>query len=220
MANKSTNTAAKQTQTKAAAAETTAAKTCIEDEMKVLVAQAVQNAMAQYSAVPAASKTDEYVSIVFIGSVASGTKITLPGLCTFNRAGVAISVPKQQFAASLGVPVVESLLHERKLIVLSGLTADERRRFDLDYPLDEVLSCEAFSKLLTYDTDTICALFEQMCPEHKELIAKMYYSAYFEHNGGGITLEKAKALNDISKKAKPAGMFTEILDDIGRKLAQ
>ena len=115
---------------------------------------------------------------------------------------------------------MDHLLSVRRLIVLDGLTKEERERYGLDYDENETLSKNAFFKILDFKKDEICEIFNRMCIEHKKLIAKLFYSAYFEAQDNRINADTVKALNALSKEDDPNGMFTLILEDMGRKFAE
>ena len=190
------------------------------------VAKLIQDAIAAYAAnLPKAEekhdeRADRYVTLMYLGAIARGTTVSLGKLGVFNKAGVPRNVPKDLFFENLGRPVVEHLLSVRRLIVLDGLTADERERYGLDYSPDEILTKNAFFGLLDYSKADVCNIFEKMCIEHKNLIAKLFYTAYFENHDQRVRADTVKELNAISKNDDPRGMFTLILEDMGRKFAE
>lgn len=191
-----------------------------EEEVNEIVAKAIQKALAANQQVIQVKK-DDYVTIVYLGAIATGTTVSLGGkLGSFNRAGIPRNVPKEDFLQSLGYPVVDELRKKKSLIVLDGLTEEERERFGFNYKEGELLTNEAFFKLLDYPIEQICDIFDKACIEHKRLIVKMFYSAHFEKHDNRINYEVIKALNDCSKKFDSKGMFTPILESITKQMGK
>ena len=58
-----------------------------------------------------------------------------------------------------------------------------------------------------------------MCIQHKRVVATTFITAY-QNGDKRITQEKVKELNDISKAFDEDGMFTPILEDMGKKLSK
>jgi succinate dehydrogenase flavin-adding protein (antitoxin of CptAB toxin-antitoxin module) len=112
------------------------------------------------------------------------------------------------------------MLENRSLIVVNGLTQEERERYGLDYQEGETLTQEAFYKLLNYSDSDICSIFRKLCEEHRRVVAKLFLSAYFEKRDNRITAEKVKSLNEISKENDKDGMFKPILEDMGDRFAE
>lgn len=162
---------------------------------------------------------DEYVTVLYIGAISSGTSVNLGRLGRINRAGMTLDIPKKDFIQGLGTPVVDALLMRRSLIVVNGLTDEERERFNLSYKEGELLTQKIFYGLLNYEQDEICRIFAKLCPEHQVVVAKMFNTAYFENHDNRIHVETVKELNKLSKKHFKDGLFTLILADVGNKFA-
>ena len=194
------------------------------DEVHDIVAKAVAEALARQQAshpqtVLQVAK-DEYVTIMYIGANASGTVVALPKWGSITYAGGIIDVPKKEFMQGIGIPVNNALLRNRKIIVLGGLTKEEKVRFGVDYKEEELLSSEMFFSLLNYSKDEICKIFDRLCEEHKRTVAKLYITAYFEQHDNRVNPETVKALNKLSKSVDKDGLFTPILEDYGKKFAE
>ena len=216
-----TSTATKVEETKAPVVEEKSEKSYTEDDVKRLIAEAIANFKTSLPKEETKPKEEsKTVTLIYLGAIAARTTVSLGKLGNINKAGVPRSFPKDLFFENLGRPVVDHLLSTRRLIVLDGLTPEERERYDLQYNENEVLSKNAFFKLLDYGQTEICDIFSRMCIEHKRLIAKIFYSAYFESHDKRINAETVKALNALSKEVDPNGMFTLILEDMGRKFAE
>ena len=48
----------------------------------------------------------------------------------------------------------------------------------------------------------------------------MYISAYFERRDNRINMETVKILNKLSRVVDKAGLFTPILEDMGKQLVE
>lgn len=202
--------------------ENKTAKIFTEDELnaavQAAVAEAMKNIQPQQTVVQVSQ--EEYVTLLYLGQFARGTSVVMPIWGTITYAGGTLDVPKKDFLRGLGNPVNAALLRKHKILVIGGLTDAERRRFNLAYKEGEVLTQNAFYGLLTYSTEKICAIFEKLCPDHKQLVAKLYLAAYFEKHDKRVAADTVKALNELSKKDNEKGLFTQILVDMGKKFAQ
>lgn len=198
-----------------------------QDELNEIVAEASRKAAQEAVEAYKASQPqtvlqvakDEYVTIMYIGANASGTVVAMPKWGSITYAGGMIDVPKKEFMQGIGIPVNNALLRNRKIIVVDGLTKEEKVRFGVDYKEEELLSADMFFSLLNYSKDEICKIFDRLCEEHKRTVAKVYLTAYFEQHDNRVNPETAKALNELSKKVDKDGLFTPILEDYGKKFA-
>ena len=163
---------------------------------------------------------DKYVTLMFIGCIASGTSVALNDLGKITRPATAIDVSKKDFVKSLGVPVVENLLRDRQLLVLDGLTDDERTRFGLMYKPGEVLTADQFYSVVKMSADEICGLFPKLCKTHRQVIIDLLLTAYFEQKDTtDITLAKVKKINKISKSCGyPNGALAPILKEMANDM--
>ena len=196
-----------------------------EEELKAIVAEASRKAAIEAVEAYKASQPqtvvqvakDEYVTVLFVGAIAGGTTVSMPKWGQITYAGGMLDIPKKEFLQGIGVQVNAALLRERQIIVVSGLTDEERRRFGVDYKEGEYLTDKALYELIGYDKEKVCDIFKNLCDAHKRIVAKIYLSAYFEKNDKRVNRETVKALNDLSKKVDEAGLFTPIIEDMGRK---
>ena len=193
------------------------------DEVNAIVAKAVAEALAKQSASQPQTvlqvAKEEYVTIMYIGANASGTVVAMPKWGSITYAGGMIDVPKKEFMQGIGIPVNNALLRNRKIIVVNGLTKEEKVRFGVDYKEQELLSADMFFALLNYGKDETCKIFDRLCEEHKRTVAKLYLTAYFEQHDNRVNPETVKALNKLSKSVDKDGLFTPILEDYGKKFA-
>lgn len=206
--------------TKTRAKKTEETQMFTKEEVQRLINEAVQNALKQNSTPTIVNVAqNEYVGLLFLGTIAPGTSVGLGKLGKINRPGTILDVPKKEFIQSLGVPVIDYLLQKRSLIVVSGLTDDERERFGLAYKEDELLTQKMFFNLFSYSDDEICKIFKNVCPQHKRIIATMYISEYFDNHNNKINMTTVKKLNQMSKEVYKDGLFTPILKSMGQKIA-
>jgi hypothetical protein len=194
-----------------------------EQQVQDIVAEAVKNAIASYAKdirqeQPIYAK-EEYVTLLYIGAIADGTVVSLGKLGQINKAGSTRDILKKEFLNGITYGI-EKMLENRSLIVVNGLTQEERERYGLDYQEGETLTQEAFYKLLNYSDSDICSIFRKLCEEHRRVVAKLFLSAYFEKRDNRITAEKVKSLNEISKENDKDGMFKPILEDMGDRFAE
>lgn len=169
-------------------------------------------------------KSDETVTLLFLGAIADGTVVDLGKLGQINRAGGTIDVPKTEFFQNLNY-TVERLLQKRKLIVVNGLTDNERERFGVAYKEGELLTQKTYYKILDLDIATLKAMYAKLCDEHKRIVATMFITAY-EKGDLRVNTDKVKALNKLSRKVtnpftgepEKDGLFTPILEDMGKQM--
>lgn len=193
------------------------------EEVQAMIAEAVAKATANVQPMRVyANPKDELVSILYMDECASDNVLQLPGYGTITPGGF-IEIPKGEFTSTFMSLLARKLIESRKLIVMNGLTDDERVRWKVNYKEGEVLDMAAFDKMLDYDTEDIVRIFKALCPEHKSFVASRFMSAYFPENGGPhdnrISFEKAKALNEASRETDPKGMFQPIVDAAVKELA-
>ena len=199
-------------------------KTYSAEEVSAIVNKAVQEAMANFKAqnstpVQTVLKV-EMVTLLYLGTFAAGTTVALGKLGSITKAGNTLSVSKDLFLQSMGIPVVDALLRKRELLVIDGLTDEERERFNLAYKKGEILTQKAFYAIMDFPKDEIINIYKQLCKEHKILVAQLYKDAYFERNDSRVNIDTVKELNKVSKTVEPKGLFTIILEDYGRKFAE
>lgn len=195
-------------------------KTYTEKQVNDLIKKAVKQALEENQAqtIVQVSK-EEYVTVLLITAVADDTSVSIGEIGKINRAGNTLDIEKKTFLQCMGNPVVDTLLRKRKLIVVNGLTDEERERFGLLYEEGELLTQKAYFKLLDFTREEIVSIFEKLCEEHKRVVAKMYMTAYFDRNDNRVNLETVRDLNRLSKSVEKDGLFKTIIDDIGAKLS-
>lgn len=198
------------------------------DEVNTMIEEAsrkaVEEALAKHNSAQPQTVVqvakDEYVTILFIGAIAQGTVVALPKWGQITYAGGMLDIPKKDFLQGIGIQVNNALLKNRKILVVSGLTDEERKRFGLEYKEGEYLTSEALYSILGYDKEQVCEIFTKLCEEHKRTVAKIFLTAYFDNGDNRINRETVKELNKISKEIEKDGLFTPILEDMGKRDAE
>lgn len=160
----------------------------------------------------------EPVVILYIDSVIANNEIKIGRGRSIYGSGKRFSVTKDQFEGEFMTSTIMDLIAAKKLIVLSGLTDEERKLYNCYYGENEVLRGEQmFDFFFEMDTDEAAEKFAMLCPEHQQLVATRFISAYFEAHDNRVTRSKVEALNKISKEYDPEGLFTPIVKDINEK---
>ena len=209
------NTAEKKVTENAKKAEDTYTK----KEVDAIVAKAVQEAVSQIKPTITQNviQADEPVSLLFLGCIAKGTSIRLGKLGAITREGVVYEFPKKEFTQNFN-STIEDLIRERKLIIVDGLTDAEREQYDALYKEDEILTYPAYRNLLDYDVQKLTDIFEKLCPQHREIVSKMFYTAFAENGDNRVTLEKCRALNEICKSDNENNLFSNLIKFMGSNL--
>lgn len=184
-------------------------------DVQAMVAKAVAEAMAKAGAVVPAAPQD-MVTLIYLAEVSPESELNLPNYGTL-RMGSYLEVPKKEFGNKFMSSLARKLLEKRHLIVMSGLSEDERRRWNCDYRPGEVLDERTFDKLLDYPLDKLCEIFEKLCPEHQRFVATRLITAK-ERNDNRVSIEKAKRLNELSKANDPEGMLKPVLEAYGKEI--
>lgn len=176
--------------------------------------EALRRELAQLKA-QLGKAADGVVELTFLASVSPNNVCSLGDYGSLNGVGGYIEIPRKEFGGRFMTPVVRSLLQDRSLIVCSGLSEEERKRYGVDYREGELLDMSAFDRLLDMPPAELNKLFTKLCPEHKEFAATRFITAY-EKGDNRVSREKIEALNDISKEINPKGMFRPILDGMNK----
>ena len=179
------------------------------EEMKELLKQA----QAQPQVVQVQTQEVERVHFLFQAEVADDNIYSIGENGRYGRiTGKTGSfyVPKNEISSVMD-STFRSMLDNRWIIAVSGLSDDEREAFGVDYKEGEILDKRAFAKLVDLG-DEILEIYPKLCAGHKEMVAKRYYEAYLKGNPN-VTRERVLALNKLSKQAGSAkGDFIGIIE--------
>ena len=181
-----------------------------------MIAEAIAKQPQQnFVAVPV---QEEMVTLTYMGVVPEGTTVSLGKLGDMQGRGGTRDIPKKEFFQNLTDPILRRL-KDRRLVVLDGLTDEERERYGVKYTDGELLGANIYQKLFALSDDEICEVFDRACYRHKEIITTMFIDAY-QNNDPRVTQSLVERLNVLSKKADPDGMFKGILKDMAANLSE
>ena len=164
-----------------------------QEEVNLIVEQAVAKAVAEAVAkalAEAASKqqtnvvqisTDKpLVKMLFLDDCSDDNVL---GFGVNNKYGTItgpvgyINVPKDEWLGEFRDNQQQMLLRTRKLIVLDGLTDEERAMHGLDYKPGEVLDEQMFRNLLDHMSE-LPEIFKKLCPTVRAVVAARLQTAY------------------------------------------
>lgn len=159
---------------------------------------------------------DDVVHLLYIDSVSDDNELNLGEFGYIRGSSGSLDVSRKDFGSRFMSPLVRWLLNTRRLIVLDGLTADERKRYGVDYKDGEVLDMQAFDRLLDMNAEQACSIFDRLCVDHKWFAARRFITA-FERGDNRVSREKVEALNALSKSDSiPKGMFAPVLEGMNK----
>lgn len=197
--------------------EESASRLFSEQEVQAMIAKAVAEAMSKQQAAKPAMP-DDMVTVLYLDEVSPNSTLALDGYGTM-RPQSYIEIPKREFGNKfMGIALVRKLIERRHLIVMDGLTQEERERWNCDYRKGELLDERTFDKMLDYPTPQLAEIFEKLCPEHQKFVACRMITAK-ERNDNRISVEKAKKINDLSKKNDPNGMLKPVMEAFGAEIS-
>lgn len=210
--------------TPAEAAEKKTEKTYNASEVEKMIAEAVDKAVADAVAGIAKQQAayrpaDETVTLLYMGCVAEGSTVPLnEKLGQIQGRGGTRDINKREFLQNL-TPNILRRLKDRRLIILDGMTDEERERYGVKYTDGELLGADIYHRLLDMPEEKILAIFDKACYRHKQLIATLFIDAYMARDNR-INQYLVQKLNEVSKKTDPEGMFKSILKDMAKGLAE
>ena len=85
-------------------------------------------------------------------------------------------------------------IEQRWMIVVDGLTDEEREALGVDYKEGELLDRKAFAKI-TELGDTLLEIFPALCDSHKDMVASRFHDAY--ESGKRLDRQQIIELNRI-----------------------
>lgn len=204
---------------KSVESDKTASKTYTHDEVERLVREATAKAVAEAMAnVSSLKLSEDVVTVMYMDEVAPQSVLDIGQYGTMRPGGCA-EIPKKEFGNKFMTALVRKLIDKRELLVLDGLTKDERERWNCDYKDGEVLDVKTFDKMLDLPTEKLAEIFEKLCPEHKRFVACRMITAK-EKGDNRMSMDKAKRINDLSKPVDPAGMLKPVMEAYSAEIAR
>ena len=203
----------------------TGEKTYTESEVTTLLSamqaqiEALQAKISAAQTAPEPTKREDGVVVLYYVPACSPDNEASLGQYGIVRPGQYIEIPKKEFGHFMGAQA-RKFVQKRRLLVLSGLNDEERRRWNCEYRPGETLTEGAFDNLLNLSEQKIAELFEALCPEHRKAVARYLYSVADRAIRNGeridnrIDLSKVRRLNEISKTDEPDGMLTRLAEII------
>lgn len=212
-----------------------APKTFSEEQVKAMIAEALQAQNEAFARQMDAAKPQviqvapetEKVVMRFQAEVADDNEAVFGEGGYFGKIvgkrGI-LTIPKTEFVSRFRDMTVQWMLENRWLIVLSGLTEDERELYGVNYRPGEILDDRAFMKMLDMSDEELLAIFPGLCKQHREMVARRLMTDYFKNGPRpGHYRDFITALNDISKQdyldlpekdSRRKGALAPILEDL------
>lgn len=177
-----------------------------EDQVQKMIAKAVAEALAAQpktdATAPAIPAANEVVTMRFFDEVNDRNVVYLG---KDGKYGQIIGkrwtgqIPKLAFIGDFRTPQIQRLLADRNLIVLDGLTEEERRLYGVEYAEGEFIDEKLYGRLTRMGEDELLATYKALCPEWRRMIAIRFADA-FEEKTLKVTRDALLALNKISRK--------------------
>lgn len=197
-------------------------------DVQKMVAEAVAKATANIQAAPAVvpqivqvANDTEMVQFLWQAEVAEDNTVFfgeggLYGQVT-GKTG-SFYVPKKDLSRVL-TELNRLFLKKRWLIIVSGLTDEEREVLGVDYKDGELLDKQAFAKMVELG-DKMLEIYPNLCEGHKKMVAQRYAEAY-QNGSPYVTRSVVVQLNELSKTVKnPKGDFSFIIEEMNARDAQ
>lgn len=130
-----------------------------------------------------------------------------------------VIVPKSEWSRFYD-ETMRRFMDRRWLVVLSGMTDDERALYHCDYRKGEILDEKAFANIFIM-RDGLLDIFDDLCTEHQEMVAKSFCEAAQEGKLDDSWRGLVKKLNAKNKKrykdvpagdVRKKGMFQPVIE--------
>lgn len=182
-------------------------KTFTADEVNKLIANALDEYIKSHPAeqpkVVQVSTEKEMVRLLFMDDCSDDNELRLGANAKFGTITGPIaylSVPKEAFLGEFRDNLVQMLLASRKLIVLDGLTDEEREMHGVKYADGEVMDERLFRSILDH-IEELPNIYKKLCPSMKQIVATRFQTGF--DAGDPRVLRNRDVivkLNKISKK--------------------
>lgn len=165
--------------------------------------------------VNSSSSTNNIVELMYLSNVSNDNVLDLGDFGVLNGVGGMIEIPRKDFGGKFMTPFVRKLLQKRRLIVLNGLTDDERQRYGVRYSDGETLDIQTFDKLIDMQLPQLEQIFSRLCAEHQQFAATRFITAY-ENEDNRVSRDKISRMNEISKTNFPDGLFRVTIEKMNQ----
>jgi len=194
-------------------------------DVQKMIAEAVARAMASVPAqqtpqVIQVSNDTEMVHFLWMAPVADDNVVF------FGEGGIygqvvgktgSFYVPKRDLSRVL-TEINRVFMARRWLIVVSGLSEEEREALGVNYREGELLDRQVFTRIVEFGEEML-EIYPKLCDGHKKMVAQGYAEAY-ENGDTHVTREIVVRLNEMSKTAeKPRGDFVRIIERMNEREA-
>ncbi len=182
----------------------------LKEEIKALKAELAASKAMSPQIVVTAPDNGERVHFLWQAEVASDNVIEFGDGGMYGRIVGKTGhfyVPKNDMSRILD-SATRYYLDKRWLIIVSGLSDDEREALGVAYREGEILDEKAFQKLLELGREELLEIYPELCESHKEMIAKRFYEAYT--SGNPVDRDTVVALNNIA----PSEAFKAIINQM------
>ena len=203
---------------KADAVEAPKERVFTEADVQRMVAEAVAKAMAGVQAQQAPQIVQvaadvERVQFLYMAEVADDNVYEIgPGGMYGRIVGKtgSFTVPKTDLSRVMD-SMFRLFLEKRWIIVVSGLSDEEREAYGVDYREGEVLDKRAFTRMVELG-DKMLEIYPQLCKGHREMVAKRFFEAYMSGNPA-IRRDVVVELNSASRRIDGGdGAFAKIIE--------
>ena len=177
-----------------------------EADVQAMIAKAVADALAaqqKEQLVAVAPANDGLVTLRFYDEINDANVIYLGDN---GKYGQIIGkrwtgqIPKMAFIGDFRTPHIQKLLEDRNMIVVDGLTEEERKLYGVNYVDGEFLDEKMYNAMLRMPEEDLVATYTGLCPEWKRMVAVRFAEAY-ESGKLRVTRDALLALNRESRKA-------------------
>lgn len=196
------------------------------EQVQKMIEEAVSKKLAETAPVNnnkvAYPTAEETVTLRFQDEVNDTNVINLGANGKFGQITgkkATIVIPKRDFFGEFRTALVQALLRNRTLLVVDGLTDEERERHGVLYNRGEYLE-EGYYEALTQMGDEIVDIFRRLHPTWRHMVALRCMEAY-DHGKLKISRKALVQMNKISKEEfsksdaldpRRKGAFRELLD--------
>ena len=112
----------------------------------------------------------------------------------------SLYVGKDEFAQIMDA-MTRRDLDRRWLIVVSGMSEDEREAFGVNYKAGEILTQQAFLKLAEQG-EKLTEIYPKLCQGHRRVVARLLYDA-FKNGNKHVNRGLVVKLNKLARKIDP-----------------
>ena len=175
-----------------------------QDEVNAIVAQAVESALAKQAQanVIRVSADTPMVKLLYQCECSPVNVINFGPNGKFGsitgKTG-KLSITKEAFVGEFRDELVQALLASRELIVIDGLTDDEREMYGVNYRKGEYMDEKVFAKMVDMGS-AILDIYPDLNQTYKDMVAKRFAEEY-EKNPKRIARDLVVKLNEMSKKS-------------------